>query len=130
MFIWKMAYNFQSNYSHTTKIRQVCSRVICVHIVLISCNFVGYSVSKLGICMRDGNMTPPPPSPPPRSARRDELNVMVTLSHLRGYKFNHQFHWLISHVQLHRHCINIFMPNVSVGTYDLQSVNIRCKVLC
>ena len=35
-----MAYIFQSNYNYTTKIRQLCSRVIFVHIVLISCNFV------------------------------------------------------------------------------------------
>ena len=40
-----MAYNFQSNY--TKKIRQICSRVIFVHIVLLSCNFPGYLVSKL-----------------------------------------------------------------------------------
>ena len=53
MFIWKMAYNFQSNYNYTTKIRQLCSGVIFVHKVLISCIFV---VSKLGICTLEGNM--------------------------------------------------------------------------
>ena len=41
IFIWTMAYNFQSNYNYTTKIRQICSGIIFVHIVLISCNFVG-----------------------------------------------------------------------------------------
>ena len=51
-----MAYNFQSNYNYSRKIIQVCSGVIFMHIVLISCNFVGYFVSKLGICIRDGSM--------------------------------------------------------------------------
>ena len=59
MYIWKMAHNLQSNYNYTTKIRQLCSGVIFVHIVLISCNFVGYFVRKMGICMPDGNMTTP-----------------------------------------------------------------------
>ena len=36
MFIWKMTYNFQSNYNYTTKIRQICSEVILVHLVIIS----------------------------------------------------------------------------------------------
>ena len=48
---------FQSNYNYTTKIRQVCSRVIFVHEVLISCTFIGYFESKLGICMADDNIT-------------------------------------------------------------------------
>ena len=43
MFIWKMAYNFQSNYNYAMTLRQICSGVIFVHIVLISCNFVGTS---------------------------------------------------------------------------------------
>ena len=34
-----------------------------IRTVLILCDFVGYFVSKLRICM-------PPPPPPPRSARR------------------------------------------------------------
>ena len=34
----EMAYKFQSNYTYTTKIRQICSGVIFVHIVLISCS--------------------------------------------------------------------------------------------
>ena len=41
MYIWKMDYNFQLNYNYTTKIR--------------------YFGSKLGICMRNGNMTHPDP---------------------------------------------------------------------
>ena len=53
-----MAYNIQLNYDYIRKIRQVCSGEIFVQLVLISCNFVGYFVSKLGICIRDGNVTP------------------------------------------------------------------------
>ena len=33
-----------------------------MHIVEISCNFVGYFVSKLGICMPDGKVICPHPS--------------------------------------------------------------------
>ena len=41
MFIWKNTYNFQSNYNYTKKIGKICSGVIFVHIVLVSCSFVG-----------------------------------------------------------------------------------------
>ena len=53
LFIWKMVYNFQSNYNYTTRSGQICSGVIFVQIVLISCNFV---VSKFGICIPEANM--------------------------------------------------------------------------
>ena len=52
MFSWKMASNFQLNYNYTTRIRQICSGVKFVHIVLISCNFVGY-VCLMVTCTKD-----------------------------------------------------------------------------
>ena len=55
IFIWKMAYNFESNYNYTTKIWQVCSGVIFVQIVWISCNFVRWFVCKFGIWILEVN---------------------------------------------------------------------------
>ena len=49
MFMWEMVYNFQCNDNYTVKIRQICSGVIFVHIVLISCNIIGYFVNKFRI---------------------------------------------------------------------------------
>ena len=59
-FIWKMIYNFQSNYNYTTTVRRIRSGVfvdILVDIVLLSCNFIQYFVSKFGFCIHDPILT-------------------------------------------------------------------------
>ena len=45
------AYNFQLNYNYTTKIRQICSGVIFVHIDSLIVNWEY-------VCMPDANMAP------------------------------------------------------------------------